>query len=356
MMLTPASILPTARLISDDTLGTTPAPAPEKWDRHPVKLAIGNLISPFLDKRIKGPSLGRLVQMLFSLSIVNKANIADLASGSTNISWKKFVAEVGGADRRELYENIRQLLLLTIMPRILNSTVENLNQLIRSILYIGPARAKSDRYYRYQDLAVSEIDPGAENFPMFLNSLSEDSMLSFSDWVRNLFGYGVSVGRESGHITINLVHDTGTVNVVDTGYGVSQILPVLGQVWWANNKPRPARFTSALILAIEQPELHLHPAHQALLADAFVSGLQLTGADQSAKEDTTHFILETHSETMINRLGALIAEKKISPNLIQILIFDAGDADSGKTSVKQVVFDDEGQLVDWPYNFFLPSS
>jgi hypothetical protein len=80
LMITPASILPTARLISEEVSSTTSPSLPEKWDRHPVKKAVGDLISPFLDKRTKGDSLGSLVQMLFSLSIVNKSTIGDLVA------------------------------------------------------------------------------------------------------------------------------------------------------------------------------------------------------------------------------------------------------------------------------------
>ncbi|WP_445954446.1 AAA family ATPase [Thauera sp. SDU_THAU2] len=53
--------------------------------------------------------------------------------------------------------------------------------------------------------------------------------------------------------------------------GYRKFLPVLGQIWWARNRTvsRNSR-TPLALLAIEQPELHLHPAHQALLADALV--------------------------------------------------------------------------------------
>jgi predicted ATPase len=201
---------------------------------------------------------------------------------------------------------------------------------------------------------VSEIDPDGKNFAMFLNSLTESRMESFSNWVKDLFGYGVEVNRTLGHITISLKYDENTVNIVDTGYGISQILPVLGQVWWANNRPQGAtRFRSrgAPLLAIEQPELHLHPAHQALLADAFVSGFKFRGDRDS--ELGTHFLIETHSEALINRLGALILEGKLSQENVQILIFETNGT---KTDVRTAIFDEEGQLIGWPYGFFQPDA
>jgi hypothetical protein len=359
MQISPGAIFPSIRLVPK-TVATASKPSVLlRWDSEPLKDKVGQLIGPSLDKRTKGASLRRLVDLLFSLDIVSKDSIKSLASRSPNSSWKKLVLDIGGLDRRDLYAKIRSLLLVDVFVDMMDATTRELTALISSILYIGPARAKSDRYYRYQDLSVSEIDPDGQNFPMFLNSLTDSQIDKFSSWVKSLFGYGVKVGRESGHITINLVYEKSTVNIVDTGYGISQILPVLGQVWWANNKPRRGFSKPStprpLVLAIEQPELHLHPAHQALLADAFVSGLQLEGPGTKSPNESTHFVVETHSETMINRLGALIAEKKIAPDKIQILVFNADDSDGSYTSVHQVIFDEKGHLINWPYDFFIPN-
>src|ERR1700682_5719018 len=47
------------------------------------------------------------------------------------------------------------------------------------------------------------------------------------------FGDFVDLGSFEGAV-IEGKHST---NIADTGYGVSQILPVLGQIWWAANPP-----------------------------------------------------------------------------------------------------------------------
>src|ERR1700729_3081267 len=121
---------------------------------------------------------------------------------------------------------------LSMLPDMMNRASESFRLLTSQSLYIGPARARSERYYRYQDLAVSEIDPDGKNFPMFLNSLATHHIHSFSRWIEDLFGYGLRVSRQEGggHMSIDLVGKGITSNIVDTGYGVSQILPVLGQI------------------------------------------------------------------------------------------------------------------------------
>ena len=155
---------------------------------------------------------------------------------SSIASWKRLVDKIGSD------ENIRRdfvsAIYLAQLPDIFNRMTLTLKSIVTRSLYIGPARARSDRYYRYQDLSVSEIDPDGKNFPMFLNSLSPDQVEELSVWIEGLFGYGLNVSRTegAGHLSINLVEHGFNVNIVDTGYGVSQILPVLAQIWWARER------------------------------------------------------------------------------------------------------------------------
>jgi AAA ATPase domain len=78
---------------------------------------------------------------------------------------------------------------------------------------------------------------------------------------------------------------TGTlVSHRDIGIGVSQLLPVLVKAYASKES----------VIAIEQPEIHLHPALQAELADVFI--------DSALGEQKNTYILETHSEHLILRL------------------------------------------------------
>jgi hypothetical protein len=177
---------------------------------------------------------------LLSLGTADKETIQKYLGAVGPKVWQKFISEVCENDRRGLYPKLHDMLSLAALPSILSRIRSHLRAIITSTLYIGPARARSERYYRYQDLAVSEIDPDGKNFPMFLNSLTSGQIGQFSRWIEDLFGYGLHVSRQSGggHMSINLVARGLTTNIVDTGYGVSQILPVLGQIWWARNRPQ----------------------------------------------------------------------------------------------------------------------
>ena len=309
-------------------------------------------------KRLSDRWVNSISHALFSMGAQDRREIVrELGAVGPKI-WQTFIADVCGPDKRDLYTKFHSVLSLTALPSILSRIRAHLRAVITETLYIGPARARSERYYRYQDLAVSEIDPDGKNFPMFLNSLASYQINNLSRWIQDLFGYGLSVERQigGGHMSINLVARGVTSNIVDTGYGISQILPVLGQIWWARNRPARDRDETPLsLLAIEQPELHLHPAHQALLADALVGEIVGTPNTSVTSGNRINFLIETHSETLLNRLGELVAQRKIKHDDIQIVIFEALDDESRQTDVRTSSFSESGELINWPYGFFQPT-
>ena len=118
------------------------------------------------------------------------------------------------------------------------------------------------------------------------------------------------------------------------GTGVSQVLPVLLTCLAA--KPGDT-------ILIEQPELHLHPAHQRKLADFFVAmsnnGIQL--------------ILETHSEYLITRLRLLVAQETLLPEKLKIIFSETKTRKGAKMlSFREAKTDKYGKLDYWPKGFF----
>jgi predicted ATPase len=123
------------------------------------------------------------------------------------------------------------------------------------------------------------------------------------------------------------------VSIVDVGFGVSQILPII-----AVSLLSPVNS----ILVFEQPEIHLHPRAQAGLGELFLC-LARTGR---------RVLVETHSENLINRLRRRIAEDDHNQfeNWVNILFVHPPAEGRGATVEKGRV-DRYGNIENWPPGF-----
>jgi len=130
-------------------------------------------------------------------------------------------------------------------------------------------------------------------------SSSSESSASISDIEREVKRFNDNLQKANIESIKDLVLlDVNRKTIVshrDVGIGVSQVLPVLVSAYAARGE----------ILAMEQPELHLHPALQAELGDVFI---------ESAMLNKNSFILETHSEHLILRLMRRIRETTAKKN------------------------------------------
>lgn len=314
-----------------------------------------NAFSNQASKALSDRTLGREARRVLSENRFDSSTISKLQDTSSTVTFKKIYQHLLSNKKSKFKTQVFSIQRLARVFSVLEILEDQLTEYFLNVGYLEPVRAASERFYRKQELEVSEIAPNGANFPMFLASLAPRELDRFSKWVEEIFGYGVKVHETSGHISVQVLSDKRSVNVTDTGYGVSQILPVLGMIWWAQHRspisriPRQRR-SSLRTLAIEQPELHLHPAHQAKLADVFVAANRIIVDGDT--QPGIRLVIETHSEALIHRLGELVEEGKVSSSEIQIVIFSAQDDLSSPTEVSLARFDDTGALTDWPFGFF----
>ncbi len=231
---------------------------------------------------------------------------------------------------------------------------ENLAAIFSRVRYLEPLRATAQRYYRRQELAINEIDSKGSNIAMFLDSLSQAEKNSLTSLLMESFNIELNVRRESGHLALTIKTPAlkEETNIADLGVGYSQILPFIIQLWDCNDKKRINRSNnfpffgrgSGDYFIVEQPELHLHPAYQAKIADVI---------EKIIDKEKLSLIIETHSPHLIYRFGELVEDKesRIDKEDIQILIFEEND---GETHIRQAAFDDDGRLLNWPIGFFHP--
>ena len=151
----------------------------------------------------------------------------------------------------------------------------------------------------------------------------------FNKWIR-AFGVGekvfVNIDAEGLGVTLRLHKDAndkeGTL-LADNGYGITQLFAILLNIEVAImersvcNKVRDefiggfhgqediVKVTSSPTIIIEEPEIHLHPSYQSLLADMLYEAYQNYGI---------HFIVETHSEYLIRKSQLLVSKMGYQTN------------------------------------------
>lgn len=289
--------------------------------------------------------------------IGSKKETLDIINSTKSLykRWYDSVEELN-KDKKE-FEKIYNLILLINIEVFLSDINILIRETFLQVRYIAPVRATAERYYRIQDLSVSEVDPYGQNLAMFLGSLTTTQLKKFQEWTEENFNFKTKIKKIEGHYSIKIeFKNKQDYNISDMGFGYSQILPIITQLWHSTNlimirKGQRSRNNRApIIFVIEQPELHLHPDFQAQFSDTICKIINTIGKNKSIK-----LIIETHSQTIINRLGENIIEGYINEDDVNVVIFNKDDMDS-PTNIQTANYDEDGLLDNWPIGFFKPES
>jgi predicted ATPase len=280
--------------------------------------------------------------------------------------------------RSELSPEASQL--ITVLSQIIVGPGEVLLDELRHFRYLGPLRESPARSYslpRYP--SSSRWANGLAAWDM-LYQMPRDFVDDVSRWLsddgRLNSGYGVKVkvfreldeeselaallrsGRafdEAEDIQRELQRSTVAKRIVlrdensglevlpqDVGIGLSQLVPVVVL----------ALDPQLGLSAIEQPELHLHPALQVNIAELFIH--------RATQARTGPCLIETHSEHMLLRLLRRIRETGagdlpaghpgLKPDQVSVVCVEKGD---GSVRAYSLRIDETGEFMDrWPKGFF----
>jgi predicted ATPase len=211
------------------------------------------------------------------------------------------------------------------------------------LFYLGPLRIFPRRFSGPSGQEPQDVGVRGEraiDVLWFLNRSKEkkekEVTLQVQKWVKE-FGFADKMELSrigESNIYKVLITDPAMkieVNLVDIGFGAPQVIPVIIESFYARN--------DSLIL-IEQPEIHLHPKAQSILGDLFISAFN---------DGKRRFIIETHSEHLLNRVRRRIAEGKIKKEDVVIYYFE--NTFDG-TSIQEVKLNEKGQYYKFPKGFF----
>lgn len=230
-----------------------------------------------------------------------------------------------------------------------------LERLLGRIFYLGPLRERPARTYIWSGEIPEHVGwDGERTVEAILAAQGREISRGYKKyyypfedviarWLRQLslidsFEVGqIAPQRKEYEVRVQTGPRGPIVKLPDVGFGVSQVLPVIVQCFYAPHD-------STIIL--EQPEIHLHPSVQARLADLFVEAV-------SSKEDgrnrNVQLIIESHSEHFLRRLQRLIAEERIPADSVAAYFCEFGRK---KASIRKLDIDLFGRIENWPDDFF----
>ena len=93
-------------------------------------------------------------------------------------------------------------------------------------------------------------------------------------------------------------------------------------------------------ILLEEPEIHLHPLAQSVLAELFV---------EVARDRHVQFIVETHSEHLFRRMQTLVARENLSTDDCELYFVEK---EGGLAQLRRLELDAYGRVTNWPDRFF----
>lgn len=202
----------------------------------------------------------------------------------------------------------------------------------KNIAWLAPVRSKPRRTYDEYKFEFSpegdhtpylikkmlDTKSIAKEFKKFIKKVGKESGL-FEDIIINKYGKGATAPFE-----VDVIINKKALNITSVGYGISQVLPVIVELF---TKGKGHWY------AIQQPEVHLHPKAQASLGD-ILFGLSI--------QEQKIFFVETHSDHTIDRFRLNYRKKDIKKKPKAQLLYFERKKDGNR--VHQLSINENGEL------------
>ena len=192
-----------------------------------------------------------------------------------------------------------------------------------SVFSTSPIRSRPKRTY---DPTREFDDPEGSDVPMYLMRIEATEKKNWEALKTQLVEFGRNSGLFENIDVKNFGRSLGApfqlqvkvrgpnANMVDVGYGVSQILPILVQILNPSISKNVRRDPmQSFFSLLQQPEIHLHPRAQAEFSSLLA---------KLASQTNQSFIIETHSDYMIDRARIEIRKGNIKPEDVSLIYFE----------------------------------
>ena len=203
----------------------------------------------------------------------------------------------------------------------------------------APMRSRPKRTY---DQLSDEFSPEGDHVPLLLARATDpnnrqakalhDAIKVFGAYSEMFTDVDVKqLGRGSGDpFQVQVSMGSKKTNLMDVGYGVSQILPLIIDA---------QRASPETTLLLQQPEVHLHPKAQAALGSMI--------KDWVSKSKKT-VVVETHSDYLVDRLRLEVKQGKLNPTDLKIFFLEKTGS---QTKLHALAIDGQGNVLDAPEGY-----
>lgn len=224
------------------------------------------------------------------------------------------------------------------LNQIINSISKLFSKYDENINFISSFRLFPERTYYETSKIDLKVGKFGENYEDQIIAWETSKSPKYKELVLILKELGLlheikSKRLDGGRFEIQIKSAANGVwsSLSDVGFGISQFLPII---------VADLQLSRNSTLFIAQPEIHLHPKVQAQFGDYLVNRIS-TGSKS--------YVIETHSEYLLNRIRLAIAKKTISEEDVKIYYIENNGT---KASHYNLNFLKNGEIRNAPKSFF----